>query len=97
MLKNRSVEMPSGQIIVIGVLLGLFDGVLQLLLVVLVDKLAGLLALIRHELGVSPLLRQRPDLNRLVFGGGDEPLSVGQKVKPSDFVVEGLQDIYLSG
>ena len=68
MLKNRSVEMPSGQIIVIGVLLGLFDGVLQLLLVVLVDKLAGLLALIRHELGVSPLLRQRPDLNRLVFG-----------------------------
>jgi hypothetical protein len=38
--------MPAGEVVIIRVLLRLADGVGQLLLVVLVDELAGLLALI---------------------------------------------------
>lgn len=49
--------MPSGQVIVVGVLLSFLNGVLKLLLVVLIDELAGLLALVCHELGVPPLFR----------------------------------------
>jgi len=63
--------MPSGQIIVIGVLLGLLYSVLKLLLIVLVDELAGLLALVGYKLCVPPLLWQGPNLDRLVLGGGD--------------------------
>ena len=61
--------MPSGEIIVIGVLLSLLNGVLQLLLVVLIYEFASLFALISYKLCVSPFLWQCPDFNRFVFGG----------------------------
>lgn len=61
--------MPSRQVIVIRILLGLLDSGQQLLLVVLIDELAGLFTLISHQPCVSPLFGHRPDLDALGLGG----------------------------
>lgn len=85
--------MPAGEVVVIRVLLRLPDGVGQLLLVVLVDELAGLLAFVRHQFGVAPLPRQRPDLDGLALGGRHQPLLLQEEVHPRDLVVECLQHV----
>ena len=53
-----SIEMPSCQVIIVGVLLSLLDSVQQFFLIVFVDELTGLLSLIGNQASIPPLLRQ---------------------------------------
>jgi hypothetical protein len=59
---------PSREVVIVRVLLGLLDGVQQFFLVVFVDELAGLLALVRDQPGVSPLLGHGPNFDAFGFG-----------------------------
>ena len=60
--------MPSREVVVVRVLLGLLDGVQQFFLVVFVDELAGLLALVCDQPGVPPLLGHGPNFDAFGFG-----------------------------
>lgn len=87
--------MPSREVVIVGVLLGLLDVVQQFFLVVFVDELAGLFALVCDQPGVSPLLGHGPDLDALGFRRRDEPLSLGEEAQLRDFCVEGLKHVLI--
>jgi hypothetical protein len=91
--RRRSVEVPARQVIVIRVLLSLLYRILQFLLVVFVDELAGLLPLISHQSGITPLLGHGPDLDALGFRRRDQPLAFGEEAELGDFGIESLQHI----
>jgi hypothetical protein len=90
---NQSVEVPSREVVIVGVLLRPLEGRSQLSLVVLDDLLVDLLAFLLHQFGLAPLLGHLPDLDLLALGSGHQPLLLRNVLQAGNLGIEGLQQV----